>query len=47
MLNFRCPIELTAQLDVWIANQLDPKPSRSEAIRRLLEMALSHSGKTK
>jgi hypothetical protein len=34
------PDEL-ARLDAWIAQQPDPKPSRPEAIRRLLEKALS------
>ncbi|SEE72693.1 hypothetical protein SAMN05444161_6882 [Rhizobiales bacterium GAS191] len=33
------PIELGA-LDVWITVQPDPKPSRPEAIRRLLAEAL-------
>jgi hypothetical protein len=33
------PIELGA-LDVWIANQPEPKPTRPEAIRRLLAGAL-------
>jgi hypothetical protein len=33
------PIELGA-LDVWIADQPEPKPTRSEAIRRLLAEAL-------
>jgi len=41
MLNFRAPTELTAALDAWIASQPDPKPSRSEAIRRLIETALA------
>jgi len=27
-------------LDAWIAEQPDPKPSRPEAIRRLLEIGL-------
>lgn len=40
MLNFRSPPELTARLDAWIAGQPEPQPSRSEAIRRLLEQAL-------
>lgn len=33
--------ELRAELDAWIARQPDPKPSRSEAIRRLLERGLA------
>jgi metal-responsive CopG/Arc/MetJ family transcriptional regulator len=36
----RIPAELNAKLDAWIERQPDPKPSRSEAIRRLLESAL-------
>jgi metal-responsive CopG/Arc/MetJ family transcriptional regulator len=39
----RMPAELNAKLDAWIAAQSEPKPSRSEAIRRLLERALSGS----
>jgi metal-responsive CopG/Arc/MetJ family transcriptional regulator len=35
------PPELEAKLDAWIEAQSEPKPSRSEAIRRLLEKALS------
>jgi Arc/MetJ-type ribon-helix-helix transcriptional regulator len=34
------PPDLEAKLDTWIERQPDPKPSRSEAIRRLLERAL-------
>jgi hypothetical protein len=41
MLNFRSPPELTAKLDAWIAAQPEPRPSRSETIRRLLEKALA------
>jgi hypothetical protein len=33
------PIELSA-LDAWIADQPEPKPTRPEAIRRLLAEAL-------
>ncbi len=40
MLNFRAPSDLTASLDAWIASQRDPRPSRSEAIQRLLAEAL-------
>jgi hypothetical protein len=32
--------EMEAELDAWIADQPDPKPSRPEAIRRLLGGAL-------
>jgi hypothetical protein len=34
------PADLEAKLTAWIERQPDPKPSRSEAIRRLLERAL-------
>jgi hypothetical protein len=33
--------DLDAELDVWISAQPDPKPSKPEAIRRLLRHALS------
>jgi hypothetical protein len=36
----RLPLSLLAQVDVWIAEQPEPKPSRPEAIRRLLAKAL-------
>jgi hypothetical protein len=32
--------ELDAALDAWIAKQPDPRPSRPEAIRRILRGAL-------
>jgi hypothetical protein len=32
--------ELEAALKAWIARQPDPKPSRSEALRRLVEKGL-------
>jgi hypothetical protein len=35
-----------AQLDRWIANQND-RPSRPEAIRRIVERALAHSSRPK
>jgi hypothetical protein len=38
--NTRLPPEELARLDAWIETQPDPKPSRPEAIRRLLEKAL-------
>jgi Arc/MetJ-type ribon-helix-helix transcriptional regulator len=34
------PPELEAAIDAWIERQADPKPSRSEAIRRLIEAGL-------
>jgi len=33
--------EMEAKLAAWMEAQPDPKPSRSEAIRRLLEKALN------
>ena len=36
----RIPEPLRGRLDAWIAAQPEPQPSRSEAIRRLLERAL-------
>lgn len=39
----RIPAELNAKLDAWVERQPDPKPSRSEAIRRLLERALQEN----
>lgn len=32
----RMPAEQIAELDIWIAEQPDPKPTRPEAIRRIL-----------
>lgn len=43
MLNFRSPPEVTARIDAWIGAQPDPKPSRSEAIRRLVAKALFYA----
>jgi hypothetical protein len=37
----RMPPELEAKVAAWIERQPDPKPSRSEAIRRLIEKGLS------
>ena len=34
------PIELGA-LDLWIADQPDPKPSRNDAVRMLLKQVLA------
>src|SRR5438477_8502365 len=36
-----------AAIDAWIAEQPDPKPSRPEAIRRLVEQSLLPSQKRK
>jgi hypothetical protein len=41
LLNFRAPPELTARIEVWVAQQPEPQPSRSEAIRRLVEKGLA------
>ena len=40
MHHIRFPTELTARIDGWVDRQPDPKPSRSEAIRRIVENAL-------
>jgi hypothetical protein len=40
LLNFRSPPELTARVDAWAFAQPD-QPSRSEALRKLVESALS------
>jgi len=37
----RFPPSIASALDAWIAAQPDPKPSRPEAIRRLVEQALA------
>jgi cytochrome c553 len=37
----RLKADALSTLDAWIAEQPDPKPSRPEAIRRLLEKALA------
>jgi hypothetical protein len=36
----RLSAELEAAITVWIDRQPDPKPSRSDAIRRLIERGL-------
>ena len=40
MRGLRMPPELEAAITAWIERQPDPKPSRSEAIRRLIEKGL-------
>jgi hypothetical protein len=35
------PPDLDAAITAWIASQPDPKPSRSEAIRQLIEKGLA------
>ena len=44
LIAFRSPVELTAAIDAYVEKQEPPKPSRSEAIRRLIEKALSEDG---
>jgi hypothetical protein len=39
-IGLRLPPNDLARVDVWIAKQAKPKPSRPEAIRRLVEMGL-------
>jgi hypothetical protein len=39
--HFTMPRTLSDSLDAWIAEQPEPKPSRPEAIRRLLVKALA------
>jgi len=44
MLAFRAPPAFTAEVEAWAKRQPD-SPSRSEAIRRLVELALTAKGK--
>lgn len=41
MTGVRIPAELDAKLRDWIERQPEPKPSRAEAIRRLIEKGVS------
>jgi Arc/MetJ-type ribon-helix-helix transcriptional regulator len=41
MCGLRMPPELEAAIDAWIDRQSEPKPSRSEAIRRLIKRGFS------
>ena len=43
-IHLRLPPAELARLDAWIAAQPEPRPSRPEAIRRLLDRALSGEG---
>ena len=43
--NTRFPPAELAKLDAWIADQPDPKPSRPEAVRRLVELGLGSKPK--
>jgi hypothetical protein len=38
------PGELSAAIDAWIARQKAPRPSRPEAIRRLIVRGLTEAG---
>lgn len=38
--HLRLPPDLARMIDEWIAKQPEPRPSRPEAIRRLLAQAL-------
>jgi metal-responsive CopG/Arc/MetJ family transcriptional regulator len=40
MTGVRIPAELAERLNAWIERQPNPKPSRAEAIRRLMERGL-------
>jgi Arc/MetJ-type ribon-helix-helix transcriptional regulator len=40
MMGFRMPDELKVEIDAWAAAQ-DDKPSRSEAMRRLMKLGLA------
>jgi hypothetical protein len=44
MLAFRAPPAFTAEVEAWAKRQPD-SPSRSEALRRLVEMALAEKAK--
>jgi len=41
MTGVRIPAELNTKLAAWIERQPEPKPSRAEAIRRLIEQGLN------
>jgi len=36
----RMPAQLQAKISAWIGRQPEPRPSRSEAMRRLIEKGL-------
>ena len=44
--HFTMPSNLSGALDAWIAAQPEPRPSRPEAIRRLLAEALGKPAET-
>jgi len=41
MIGVRVHPDLESALDAWVAQQPDPKPSKPEAIRRLIREALA------
>ena len=41
--NVRFERQTLTRIDAWVAAQPDPKPTRPEAVRRLLEKALTPS----
>jgi Arc/MetJ-type ribon-helix-helix transcriptional regulator len=47
LIGVRLQPEVLARLDAWIAQQVPPYPSRPEAVRRLMELALAQEGDAK
>jgi metal-responsive CopG/Arc/MetJ family transcriptional regulator len=47
LIGVRLQPDALARLDAWIARQVPPFPSRPEAVRRLMEMALAQEGEAK
>jgi hypothetical protein len=43
----RLPETLGIRIDAWIARQPEPRPSRAEAVRRLLDEALAKPAETR
>jgi hypothetical protein len=43
----RLPDTLGTRIDAWIARQPEPRPSRAEAVRRLLDEALGEPVETR
>jgi metal-responsive CopG/Arc/MetJ family transcriptional regulator len=41
MTGVRLPADLAQRLNAWIERQPEPKPTRAEAIRRLMERGLA------
>ena len=46
-IGLRLPPDQLARLDAWIASQPAPKPTRPEAVRRLIDTALTASADSK